>query len=124
MNMLKKIGALLFAATMLMAGLAPATSVAAAPGTKVYSVWNYKNVTTSATTAVKAGSGIFHGFCVNTVGTTSTLVIYDSNAGSGTKIGSFTTVAIGCYYFDAQFNTGLTAVTAGGAAGDITFMYM
>lgn len=123
MNMLKKIGVLAFAACVLMVGLAPASYAAAAPGTKVYSVWNYTNVTTSATTNVKAGSGIFHGFCVNTVGTTSTLVIFDSNTGSGKKIGSYTTVAVGCFYLDAQFVNGLTAVTAGGAAGDITFMY-
>src|SRR6267154_4109254 len=91
----------------------------AAPGQRVYSIWTAKNISTATTTVVKSGAGIFHGFCVNTVGTT--VVFFDNTAGSGTKIASWTSTALGCFLMDAQFNTGLTAVTVG--ASDITVLY-
>lgn len=91
----------------------------AAPGTRVYSIWTYKNLVGAATTVVKSGAGIFHGFCINTVGTT--IVFFDNTAGSGTKIGSWTSTAIGCYLMDVQYTTGLTAVTVG--TSDITVMF-
>lgn len=120
MKFLKKLSAAFLASMFLLFAFSPMAF--AAPGTRVYSVWTYKNVTSSTTTSIKAGAGILHGFCVNTVGTTSTLVLWDSLSASGSKIGSWTTTAVGCYYFDAQFNVGLTAVT-GGTAGDLTFAY-
>jgi hypothetical protein len=91
----------------------------AAPGTRVYSIFTYKNIAGAATTTVKSGAGQFHGFCINTVGTT--VVFFDNTAGSGTKIASWTSTAIGCYLMDVQFTVGLTAVTVG--TSDITVMY-
>lgn len=80
------------------------------------------NLITSATTVVKSSAGVVHGFCVNTVGTTSTLTLFDNTAASGKKIGTWTTVVQGCFNLDANFTIGLTAVT-GGTAGDITILY-
>lgn len=91
----------------------------AAPGTRVYSIWTYKNVAGAATTTVKSGAGILHGYCVNTVGTT--LVLFDNTAGSGTKIASITPTSVGCFLMDVQFTVGLTAVEVG--TGDLTYMF-
>lgn len=91
----------------------------AAPGTRVYSVWAYRNVVGAGTTTVKSGAGILHTFCVNTIGTT--LVLFDNTAGSGNKIGSWTTTAVGCYSLDVNFTAGLTAVTVG--TSDITVAF-
>lgn len=91
----------------------------AAPGTRVYSIWTYKNVAGAATTTIKSGAGILHGYCVNTVGTT--LVLWDNTAASGTKIASITNTALGCFLMDVQFTTGLTAVEVG--TGDVTYMF-
>jgi len=79
------------------------------------------NITTNATTVLKTGKGQLHCLTVNSVGTTSTATIYDNTAASGTKIGTATTVLAGqtnCY--DIVFSTGLTVVTAGAAAADLT----
>lgn len=92
---------------------------AAPPGQRVFSVWSYKNISTATTTTVKSGAGIFHTFCVNTVGTT--VVFFDNTAGSGNKIASWTSTALGCFSMDVQFTLGLTAVTVG--AGDITVAF-
>lgn len=91
----------------------------AAPGQRVYSVWTYKNLVGAATTNVKAGAGILHTFCINTAGTT--VVVFDSLAGSGNKIGSWTTTAQGCFALDVQYTVGLTFVTVG--TSDITVAY-
>ncbi len=91
----------------------------AAPGQRVYTIYNYKNIAGAATTTAKSGAGIFHGFCVNTVGTT--VVFFDNTTNSGTKIGSWTSTALGCFLMDVQFTVGLTAVTVG--TSDITIMY-
>lgn len=82
----------------------------------------YKNITTDTTTTVKAGSGLLHAVCVNTVAATETITIYDNTAASGTKIGTITAATYGCDVFDVAFTTGLTLVTAT-AAGDITVSY-
>lgn len=102
-----------------MAFVAPAYALT---GQLVYLYNNPVNLTTSATTNLKNAAGVVHGFCVNTVGTTSTLTLYDSLTATGKKIGTWTTVVQGCFNLDANFTIGLTAVT-GGTAGDITVFY-
>jgi hypothetical protein len=82
------------------------------------------NIATNATNnAIKTGAGAVTGLSINTAGTTSTLVLYDSLTATGTKLGTFTTTAQGYLPLDIPFTTGLTAVTAGGAAADITLAY-
>lgn len=108
---------------------APVASAQVNPpaGDLVYEFNSFTNITTAATTTVKSvpsgQSGQFYGFCVNTVGTTSTLVAFDNTAASGTKIGTWTTTAVGCYQLKVQLKVGLTIVTTGSPAADITVQW-
>lgn len=84
----------------------------------------YQNITTQATTAIKAGPGYLHAVCVNTPAATGTVTIYDNTAASGTKIGTITSFASvgGCFIYDVAFWTGLTIVTAT-ASPDVTVSF-
>lgn len=84
---------------------------------------SYKNITTAATTAVKATAGVLERVIVNTAGAGSTITLYDNTAGSGTKIATMTSAAQGVLSFNCSFTTGLTAVTASGTPADITIIY-
>lgn len=104
----------------LILGLALACSpVAAQQG-----LFSYQNITTDATTAIKAGPGYLHTVCINTPAATGTVTIYDNTAASGTKIGTITSFASvgGCFTYDVAFWTGLTVVTAT-ATPDITVSF-
>jgi hypothetical protein len=46
--------------------------------------------------------------------------VYDSDTGSGTLIATLSTVAVGTFFYDCRRSVGLTVVTAGAAAADIT----
>jgi hypothetical protein len=100
-------------------GFSAAPAYAAPPGQRVFMVYAYKNIAGAATTTVKSGAGILHAICVNTVGTT--MVFFDNTAGSGNKIGSWTSTAIGCWTMDVQYTVGLTVVTVG--TSDITIAF-
>lgn len=82
----------------------------------------YTNITTATTTTIKSGAGVLHTVCVNALGTVaSTATIYDNTAGSGTKIATLNTLALlGCQTYDVAFATGLTIVTTGTVAPDLT----
>lgn len=85
----------------------------------------YAHISTATTTTVKSGTGTLHSVTVNTLGTVaSTTTIYDNTAGSGTVIGVINTLALGgTFTFDVQFTTGLTLVTTGTVAPDVTVSY-
>ncbi len=87
------------------------------------SVLTYLNIPTSTTTVVKTGSGFLHSIIINTIGTTSTVTVYDNTAASGTKIATLSSVVQNFMLYDCKFTTGLTIVTAGGAPADITVVY-
>lgn len=80
----------------------------AAPSSNTYSA-----ISTATTTACKSGSGVLVGILVTTVGSSSTATVYDNTAGSGTKIATINTDALGSYLFNCRFATGLTIVTVG-----------
>lgn len=82
----------------------------------------YTNITTATTTTIKSGAGVLHTVCVNSLGTVaSSTTIYDNTAGSGTKIATLNTLALlGCQTYDVAFSTGLTVVTTGTIAPDVT----
>lgn len=86
---------------------------------------SFLNITTSTTSAVKSGAGVLHTVCVNSLGTVaSTAVVYDNTAASGTKIATLNTLALlGCQTYDVAFSTGLTIVSTGTIAPDITVSY-
>lgn len=93
----------------------------------LYSIpsYSFTGITTSTTTTVKSGAGILHAVTINTKGTVaSTITIYDNTAGSGTKIGIIDSLNLsGAFFFDVAFATGLTLVTTGTLAPDITVSY-
>lgn len=87
--------------------------------------WSFQNITTSTTTTVKSGAGVLHIVNVNTLGTVaSTVTVYDNTSGSGTKIATINSLTLsGPFQYDIAFSTGLTLVTTGTAAPDITVSY-
>jgi hypothetical protein len=101
-----------------------AISLSGLPAAAQQATFQYKNITTDATTAVKSGAGYLHTVCVNTPAATGTITIYDNTAANGTKIGTITSFASvgGCFAYDVAFWTGLTIVTAT-AAPDITVSF-
>lgn len=87
--------------------------------------YSYTNIATNTTTVVKSGAGILKRIVLGVIGSgDAQAVVYDNTAGSGTQI---TTIALGVapvtLEFDARFATGLTIVTSGTSAGNITVIY-
>lgn len=86
--------------------------------------YSFGNLDSNATTTLKTGTGTLHTVTINTRGVTSTVVLYDNIAGSGTKIATIdTTLNMTSFVFDAAFSTGITAVTTGGTPADLTVTY-
>lgn len=95
----------------------------------------FSNLTGNATTTVKSGKGRLHGILINDSSTGGTVTIYDNTAASGTKIGTLgigtATAALGVGVpnpiflgpLGLEFSTGLTVVTAGSSANNITILY-
>lgn len=84
----------------------------------------YAHVSSNTTTTIKSGSGILSTVCLNKAGITNTATLYDNTAGSGTVIAVIdTTLTVGTRAYDAVFSTGLTVVTSGGTAADLTLSY-
>lgn len=85
----------------------------------------YLNITTATTTTVKSGAGKLNLISINKKGTgTSTIAIYDNTAGSGTLIGTIDSTNLSnAFYYECNFSTGLTLVTSGTAAPDVTVVY-
>lgn len=98
---------------------------------------SYANITGNATTNVKAGPGALMGILINDNTTGGVVTVYDSNSGSGTKIG---TIQIGSpsggllsssgqpgpagwTALNMKFGTGLTVVTSGSSGNNITIIY-
>lgn len=85
----------------------------------------YAHISTATTTTVKSGAGFLYNVSVNSLGTVaSTCTVYDNTAGSGTVIGVINTLALsGTFLNNLTFSTGLTLVTTGTVAPDITVSY-
>ena len=102
-------------------GATPANSVPT-----VGAGFTYGNMTTATTTTFKSGAGVLHTITIGTLGTVaSTISIFDNTAGSGTSIGVLNslTTGEGTYTFDVAFATGLTLVTTGTVAPNVTVSY-
>lgn len=86
---------------------------------------SFAHISTATTTTVKSGAGYLHTLSVNGLGTVaSTTTVYDNTAGSGTVIAVINTLAgQESYVYDVAFATGLTIVTTGTVAPDITVSY-
>lgn len=92
---------------------------------QTYVANSYAHISTAATTVVKSGTGSLHSITVNGLGTVASVTtVYDNTAGSGTIIAVINTLAgQESYIYDVTFNTGLTLVTTGTVAPDITVSY-
>lgn len=104
--------------------LGPAVPASSVP--VVNAGFTYGHMSTSTTTTFKSGAGVLHAVIVNTLGTVaSNATIYDNTAGSGTVIAVLNTLTTGegTYTYDVAFTTGLTLVTTGTVAPDITVSY-
>lgn len=98
---------------------------------------SFTRVTGNATNTAKSGAGTLHGIILGANDTGGTVTIYDNTAGSGTVImklfigspsgGLLSTSGDPGSRFigplGINFSTGLTAVTAGASANDITLVY-
>jgi hypothetical protein len=91
----------------------------------VSETFSYSHIDTATTTTVKSGAGVLHSINVNSKGTVaSTITVYDNTAGSGTVIAILDSLTLsGTFVFDVSFATGLTLVTTGTVAPDITVSY-
>lgn len=86
-----------------------------------YSTRNFAS--NSAGAQVKTGAGVLRGINVNTAGLTSAIVLYDGTSTSGTKLGSFSTLALATVALNWNFSTGLFVVLTGGTPADVTVVY-
>lgn len=86
---------------------------------------SFSNITTTGTTTIKSGEGIFRRLVINTKGVSSnTFTIYDNTAGSGTVIATVDTVnSTGSLEYGLAFSTGLTIVSASGTSANATVIY-
>jgi len=101
-------------------GATPANSVPVVPAG-----YTYAHISAATTTTVKSGAGVVHTITINNLGTVASVTtVYDNTAGSGTVIGIINTLAQQTsYIYDVAFATGLTIVTTGTVAPDITVSY-
>jgi len=93
--------------------------------TKSVEDYSYVNITTATTTVVKASAGTVKAILINSKGTIASVVtIYDNIAASGSKIGTLDSLTLsGVFDLGVRFGTGLTIVTTGTVAPDITVIY-
>lgn len=86
----------------------------------------FRNITGTGTTVVKNAPGILKAVIVNGLGTVaSACTIYNNTAGSGTKVGTINTLSLsGNFDYDVWMDTGITIVTTGILAPDLTIVYV
>ena len=82
-------------------------------------------ITTATTTLVKSGAGILHGVTINSKGTVaSTVTIYDALTAIGNPIAIIDSLTLsGQFVYDINLDTGLTIVTTGTVAPNLTVSY-
>ncbi len=85
----------------------------------------YRNINAAGTTTIKSGPGVLVSVTINNKGGGGhTVTLYDNTTGAGAKIatidGTGNQVTL---FYNIGFTTGLTVVTAGGTAADITVAF-
>ena len=80
-------------------------------------------VANTAGNQIKTGAGVAASINVNTAGLTSAIVLYDGTSTSGTKLGTFSTLAQAVLPINLAFTVGLFAVLTGGTPADVTVAY-
>jgi hypothetical protein len=86
---------------------------------------SFTNITTNTDTNVKGSPGTLVGLVVNTVGTGSTVQLFNDADGTCSTglIGTFTTTAQSSIVINAAATVGICAKTAGAGAADITVLF-
>lgn len=84
---------------------------------------DFVNITTNTDTVVKASPGVFKGITINTLGTTSSVTVYNNTTCTGAKIGTYATLVVASLNFSINASVGLCATTAGAGAADITLIF-
>lgn len=113
--------------TELRAASIPVTQVSGASfsvsATTVGNSWlNITGATTS--TVVKTGPGVVHTVTINTRGTGSVCTLYGDLVGEGSAIAAIdTTLSTTAFLYDIAFTSGLTVVTSGASAANLTISY-
>jgi hypothetical protein len=89
---------------------------------KVEQRFGATHISTATTTLVKTGVGFLHLVNVNTKGTVaSTITIYDNTSATGTVLAVIDSLNLsGGFVYDVAFSVGLTIVTTGTVAPDVT----
>ncbi len=86
---------------------------------------SFNHISTATTTLVKSGSGILCDVNINSKGTVaSTVTIYDSLTASGTVIAVLDSLNLaGTFHFNCLVTIGITVVTIGTVAPDVTVTF-
>lgn len=85
---------------------------------------SFTNISTNASTVIKASAGVFTGLIVNTAGATSSVIVYNNTTCTGAIIGTFSTLAqTALVGINASATVGICATTAGGTPANITILY-
>lgn len=85
----------------------------------------FSNTNTSTTTVIKNSPGVLKRVVINTKGTVaSTVTIYNNTAGSGSIIGIIDSLNLsGSFEYNATATIGITIVTTGTVAPNVTVIY-
>lgn len=89
-------------------------------------VGTYAHIASNTTTVLSPNPGvILNKIVINAAGTTwGPITIFDSTTGSGAVVGVISSPTVGgCFHYEATLNNGLTIVTSGGTAGDMTVVF-
>lgn len=86
---------------------------------------SFTNITTNASTNVKASPGTLAGLVVNTAGVTSAVAIYNDADGTCNTglIGTYSTLAQASIPINATASVGICATTTGGTPANITILW-
>lgn len=111
-----------FQESVLLGTQAAAKAIPTAATTGGYS---FSNIVTATTTVVKSGAGTLHSISINSKGTVASVAtVYDNTAASGTKVATLDSLNLsGTFIYDVAFATGITIVTTGTVAPDITVSF-
>jgi hypothetical protein len=82
-------------------------------------------ISTATTTLVKTGVGKLHAVIINSKGTVASAIsVYDALTATGTPFAVIDSLNLaGTFTYDIDFSTGLTIVTTGTVAPNVTIAY-
>jgi hypothetical protein len=86
--------------------------------------YEHTNINSAGTTTIKKGPGVLRSVTINTKGGAGhTATLFDGLDAGGKKMAAIDATSQITLVYDVAFKTGLTLVTAGGSAADITISW-